>query len=168
MQFSLRTLFLVMLVVALVCGFFVAAPLALVGMVLAIVLWTCPAFWITAVVYSRGRWRPFFIGGMAAGLAPYLAVVFWSFPLTVEVLGDVMDDFPPSLADSDLLAIEPMVNIALTTIVLLPGFASLMGGLIALAVYRTFRSAEEELTEARIRKLSAERDTQTTDVSWKR
>jgi hypothetical protein len=50
-------------------------------------LWISPALWINGIVYGRGGWRPFFIGGTMAGLVPHCTSLYMS----AMVIGQVID-----------------------------------------------------------------------------
>src|SRR6185436_9594050 len=85
MQFRLRTLFIITAVVSVMCGLIFAAPPIVAIPVFCLILWICPAFWINGIIYGRGAWRPFFIGGVMAGIAPHLASLYYSIMLAVTL-----------------------------------------------------------------------------------
>ena len=66
MQFHIRTLLVLMVVVSLLCGVVFAAPPLVCVVVLCTILWVCPAVWVNGIVFGRGAWRAFFIGGFMA------------------------------------------------------------------------------------------------------
>ena len=131
MQFHIRTLLGLMVAASLLCGIVFAAPPVLAIPIMCGILWVCPAFWISGVVYARGRWRPFFIGGVMAGLAPHLAALFVSYlAITTLIGGDTLAD----VFDLD----DQWTNILAAALLLGSGPFALIGGLIGMWVAWSF------------------------------
>src|SRR6476660_1685042 len=120
MQFRLITLFIATAAVAVVCGLITAAPPVLAIPVFGVTFWLAPAFWIGGVVYARGIWRAFFIGGVAVGAIPYLTVVLYGSFLSLYWVGGV---FGSSLGSDNRL-----VNLIAASIVFAPIILALFGG----------------------------------------
>jgi hypothetical protein len=131
MQFRLITLFIATAAVAVVCGLITSAPPVLAIPVFCVMLWLAPAFWIGGVVYARGIWRAFFIGGVAVGAIPYLTVVVYGSFLSLYWVGGV---FGTSLGPDNRL-----VNLIAASIVFAPIVLALFGGWITMAVHVTFQ-----------------------------
>lgn len=128
MQFGIRTLLVVTTAVAALCGIVFAAPPIVAVPILCAILWVCPSVWINGIVYARGAWRPFFIGGMAAGIVPHLAALYYSVMIVVGAFGG--DSF------ADLSAGAPWGNLLYACILLGPGVFAFLGGACGVVVYR--------------------------------
>jgi hypothetical protein len=95
-------------------------------------LWICPAFWVNGIIYGRGAWRPFFIGGLMAGLMPHMVALYFSVMAAIGLVGgDTLDQL--SLGGQ-------WPNLLIAAILLSPGLFALCGGLTGVAVYWQFRS----------------------------
>jgi hypothetical protein len=131
MQFRLRSLFIVTAAVAVTCGVVFAAPPIVALPLLCTVLWVCPALWVNGIIYGRGAWRPFFIGGLMAGIGPHVAALYYSLIVVVELFdgGSLRDLMQPS---------EPFPNLAMAAILLGPGLFALLGGWVGMGVYYAF------------------------------
>lgn len=131
MQFGIRTLLLTTTAVAALCAVVFAAPLVVAVPILCAILWICPAFWINGIVYGRGAWRPFFIGGMAAGAMPHFVALYFSVMAAIGLAGG------DTLSQLSLGGQWP--NLLIAAILLSPGLFALCGGLTGVAVYWQFR-----------------------------
>jgi hypothetical protein len=129
MQFGLRTLLVVITLAAIVCGTFVA-PLPLAVPALCLILWVSPAVWVCCAYFSRGRRQAFFLGGILAGMVPYLAAAILSVAYYAEWIHD--GDLPNVLEPND----EPWGMIRVAVAVYLPGVCSLIGGALGALVYQ--------------------------------
>jgi hypothetical protein len=128
MQFHLRTLLVVMFVVSVMCGLVFASPPIVCIPVLCTILWVCPAVWLNGIIYGRGAWRPFFIGGFIAGLGPHLAALYYSFMIIVSLFeGGSIDDL--------LDAQGPFTNVITAALLLGPGVFAFLGGLAGATTY---------------------------------
>ena len=76
MQFSLRTLMLVMLGIAVLCAVLFTFPGWLTGLVMAIVITVLPSLLVIAAVYGEGERRVFALGAATT----YLAVALRDHP----------------------------------------------------------------------------------------
>lgn len=83
MQFSLRTLFILTAIVCVYCGI-LNAPVFIAFPLFCALVWLTPAYWIAGVIYAREARRAFFIGGLAAGAVPFVALVFCSLVMAVD------------------------------------------------------------------------------------
>jgi hypothetical protein len=138
MQFRLLTLLIATTIVSMLCALLLTAPIYVAAPILCAVLWICPALWVNGIIYGRGAWRPFFIGGFMAGLVPYLVALYVSMIVALQLFeGDL--DFG-SLVDAS----APWANLILAGYLLGPGAFSFPGGLIGVAVYRWFRPSLSE------------------------
>lgn len=134
MQFHIRTLLVVTTVISVLLAVIFAAPPLIAIPILCAILWVCPSFWINGIIYGRGAGRPFFIGGVMAGIGPHLAAVYYS----VMIVGTFLD----SSAFSELM--DPgsrWANVLNAAILLAPGLFALAGGLVGMGVYWLFLPA---------------------------
>jgi hypothetical protein len=137
MQFHLRTLLVVMFAVSLLCGLVFASPPIVCLPVLCMLLWIGPAIWINGIIYGRGAWRPFFIGGVITGLGPHLGALYYSFMVIASLFdgGSISD-----LWDAD----APFVNLIYSAILLGPGVLAFLGGFAGAATYWMLLPSKKE------------------------
>jgi hypothetical protein len=83
MQFRLMTLLILLTALALGGAMVLTAPAGVSLLVMAIMLWISPSFWIAGAVYARRSPQAFFVGGIAAGAIPYLIATQYSSSLFV-------------------------------------------------------------------------------------
>lgn len=137
MQFHLRSLLLVMVAVSLLCGVVFAAPPIVALPILCTILWVCPALWVNGIIYGREAWRPFFIGGLMAGLAPHMGALYYSIVVWATVL-----------EGNSLAAIletgAAFENLLSAAILLAPGLFAFLGGIVGVCVYWTFQPPKVE------------------------
>jgi hypothetical protein len=128
MQFHLRTLLAVMFAVSLLCGLVFASPPIVCLPVLCTLLWIGPAIWINGIIYGRGAWRPFFIGGVIVGLGPHLGALYYSYMVIASVFdgGSVSEWFN---------AESRFTNMITAAILLGPGVIAFLGGITGVATY---------------------------------
>lgn len=132
MQFRLRSLFILTAVASVLCGLIFAAPPIVALPIFCVILWVCPAFWITGMIYSRGAWRPFFIGGVMAGIGPHLAALWYSIMVVISLLGgDGIAELTPPLGG--------FTNIFMAAMLLGSGPFALLGGWTGMGVYYAFQ-----------------------------
>jgi hypothetical protein len=132
MQFGIRTLLLITTAVAALCAVVFATPPVVAVPILCAILWICPAFWINGIIYGRGAWRPFFIGGLMAGLMPHMVALYFSVMAAIGLVGG------DTLGQLSLGGQWP--NLLIAAILLSPGLFALCGGLTGVAVYWQFNS----------------------------
>ena len=131
MQFRLRSLFILTAIVSVLCGLIFAAPPIVALPIFCLILWVCPAFWITGIVYGRGAWRPFFIGGVMAGIGPHLASLYYSIMVAASLFeGGALGE----LADVD----GTFPNLPMAAMLLGSGPFALIGGWVGMGVYYAF------------------------------
>lgn len=138
MQFPLRALFALMAVVSVFCGLVFGAPPIVTLPVLLVILWISPSVWINGILYGRGAWRPFFIGGTMGGLVPHLGALYYSIMSAVSMIGN-------SNSWSELLITgneARWANIYIAAIFLIPGVFSLFGGLAGVWIYWMLQPAK--------------------------
>ena len=128
MQFHIRTLLVVTFVVAVLCGLVFASPPIVCIPVLCTMLWIGPAVWINGIIYGRGAWRPFFIGGVVTGLGPHLAALYYSYMIIASL-------FDGGSIDELLNAEGPFTNLITAAILLGPGVFAFLGGLAGTTTY---------------------------------
>jgi len=137
MQFHIRTLLIVMVAVSLLCGLVFAAPPVVCLPVLCMILWICPAVWLNGIVYGRGAWRPFFIGGFIAGVVPHLAALYYSYIVVATLFGGG--------AIEDLGIIDgPFRNVITAALLLAPGLFAFLGGITGAATYWILQPPKNE------------------------
>jgi hypothetical protein len=136
-QFHIRTLLVVMVVVSMLCGVVFAASPLVAFPVLCVALWVSPSFWLCGILYARGAWRSFFIGGAAAGFVPHWIANYYSLRLTSSVLsGPMFVDLPEVFYYLDAVALSP--NLMFAVVFLSPTVVAFVGGLVATWTYWTF------------------------------
>jgi hypothetical protein len=130
MQFRLRSLFIL---TALICVYLgvLNAPSQIALPLFCAAVWVTPAYWIAGVIYARDARRAFFIGGLAAGTAPFLVLL--------SAFGFRMGDpwgwgyQPYQVGETQ------MINMVLSLFVFAPVVLAYLGGWIALAVYHSLQ-----------------------------
>jgi len=137
MQFRLRTLLILVTVVAVICATFVA-PSEIAVPILGLILWISPVLWLSGAYACRGRRQAFFLGGMVAGIAPYLAAVILSIAYYAEWIDD--GDWPNILEQDD----DPLGKFRVAVAVYLPGVCSLIGGALSWFAYQYQKSTAVE------------------------
>jgi len=128
MQFHIRTLLVVTFVVSVLCALVFASPPIVCIPVLCAMLWIGPAVWINGIIYGRGAWRPFFIGGVITGLGPHLAALYYSYMIIASL-------FDGGSIDELLNAEGPFTNLITAAILLGPGVFAFLGGLAGATTY---------------------------------
>jgi hypothetical protein len=135
MQFHIRSLLILMVAVSLLCGLVFAAPPLVCVVALCVILWVCPAVWVNGIVFGRGAWRAFFIGGFMAGLGPHLAAVYYSAMLA----GGLFD----AGALAELMNTDnAQVNLLHAALLLAPGLFAFLGGLTGMTTWRMLQPAK--------------------------
>ena len=122
MQFNIRTLLAIMVVVSVFCGIVFAAPPVVAIPILIGLLWITPSLWINGIIYGRGGWRPFFIGGTIAGFGPHLGALYYTVMVAVQLLD--------SGAWTELSEGNRLTTLMVAAVFLFPGLFALLGGLI--------------------------------------
>ena len=128
MQFHIRTLLVVTFVVSVLCGLVFASPPIVCIPVLCTMLWIGPAVWINGIIYGRGAWRPFFIGGVIAGVGPHLAALYYSYMIVASL-------FDGGSIDELLNTEGPFTNLITAAILLGPGVFAFLGGIAGATTY---------------------------------
>jgi hypothetical protein len=139
MQFRLRSLFILTAVVSVMCGLIFAAPPIVALPIFCLILWVCPAFWITGIVYGRGAWRPFFIGGVMAGIGPHLFSDYYSIMVAASLFES------NSLKDLTVFG-GALGNLPMAGMLLGSGPFALLGGWTGMAVYYAFQPPKSNAT----------------------
>ncbi len=135
MQFQIRTLIVVIAVVAVLCALTFATPRIIALPLLCSIVWILPSLWISGIVFGRGAWRSFFIGGAAAGSVPYLIAIYYSINVVLSLLSE-----SDTYALYQLSSIsEPWPNLAISIVFLAPVIFAALGGLVGLGTYWRFR-----------------------------
>ncbi|HUE71662.1 MAG TPA: hypothetical protein VMP01_12320 [Pirellulaceae bacterium] len=136
MQFTIRSLLVVTALVSVLCGIVFAAPPIVAVPILCAILWVCPAFWVNGIIFGRGAWRAFFVGGFMAGLVPHLVALYFSIMAIVLVFsGESMD----SVIDGLEL---PWPNLLIAAILLAPGLFAFAGGLTGVCTWWMLQPAK--------------------------
>src|SRR5262245_58924960 len=89
-QFGIGKILGVVTAIAFFAGLAFAAPPMLGPPALYCVLVASPAFWVSGIVYARGRDQAFFLGGLIGGAAPWCLTFYWYTALLI----DVVDNLP--------------------------------------------------------------------------
>ncbi|MGI8978179.1 MAG: hypothetical protein ACR2FY_03025 [Pirellulaceae bacterium] len=131
MQFRLRTLFILTAVICVYCGV-LNAPLFIAMPLFCAIAWVTPAYWIAGVIYARDARRAFFIGGLAGGTVPFLALVFWSLAMGI----DFFDGWGYRNYGRGVFSGETqLMNMLASLVIFAPVVLAFVGGWISLAVY---------------------------------
>src|SRR5687768_5298242 len=133
MQFTIRLLLALMVAVSLLCGVMFAAPPIVATPILLGLLWISPALWINGIIYGRGGWRPFFIGGTMAGLVPHLTSLY----VSGMAIGEVLDGGWLSALNESTSESWPNMFASLTF--LAPGPFAILGGLLGMWTWWMFQ-----------------------------
>jgi hypothetical protein len=137
MQYSLRTLFILMAAICVYLGI-LNAPIFISFPVFCTLALLAPAYWVTGVVYARGEQRAFFIGGLAAGAAPFVAMVFTSLVMLID---------GPFRWGRGFGRYEwgetQFFNMVSSLLIFAPIAIAFLGGWIALALYRRLQPAQD-------------------------
>jgi hypothetical protein len=138
MQFHIRTLLVVTFAVSVLCALVFASPPIVCIPVLCALLWIGPAIWINGIIYGRGVWRPFFIGGVITGLGPHLGALYYSF----MVIGSLFDGG----SMSEWFGAEGrFANLITAAILLGPGVLAFLGGIAGVTTYWMLLPTKKEL-----------------------
>ena len=137
MQFNIRALLGLMVAASVFCGIVFAAPPIVATPILVGILWISPSLWINGIIYGRGPWRPFFIGGTIAGLVPHLGALYYSVMVAAELLDG--SGWAELLATNDRLS-----NLYVAAIFLFPGVFALLGGLVGVWTWWMFQPAKAQ------------------------
>lgn len=135
MRFRLRTLLLGMTAAGALCGLFFACPLVIEAPLLVLCLLVSPAVWIVGALFGKGAWRPFFVGGIAAGWAPYACVTFYTMLTLFSVASDA-DSFGEVAGFFAGEEFELAGRVMIALAFLFPGLVSFLGGGAGVLVYR--------------------------------
>jgi hypothetical protein len=131
MQFNIRTLLAITAAVSIFCGLVFAAPPLVATPILIAVLWISPSLWINGIIYGRGAWRPFFIGGTIAGFGPHLGALYYAVMVVAQLLdGDGW---------AELLEGDRWTNLHIAAVFLFPGVFALLGGLVGVWTWWMFQ-----------------------------
>jgi hypothetical protein len=84
MQFRLLTLLVVVSVTSILCALTFALPGFISIPALTVLLWLSPCVWVSGSIYARGPQKAFFIGGLVAGMAPFLGVALYSIAILFQ------------------------------------------------------------------------------------
>jgi hypothetical protein len=136
MQFNIRTLLALMVVASVFCGIVFAAPPIVATPILIGLLWITPSLWINGIIYGRGAWRPFFIGGTIAGLGPHLGAVYYTAMVAVQLLD--------SNGWTELLEGDRLTNLMVAAVFLFPGVFALLGGLMGVWTWWMLQPAKAQ------------------------
>ncbi len=133
MQFRLRTLFIITAIVCVYCSI-LNAPVFIAFPLFCAFVWLTPAYWIAGVIYAREAKRAFFIGGLAAGAVPFIALVFCSLVMAVDgpwrwSRGYGRYEFGET----------QLINMICSLFIFAPVVLAFLGGWISLAVYRSMQ-----------------------------
>jgi hypothetical protein len=131
MQFNIRTLLGVTAAVAVLCGVIFAAPPIVAAPILIGLLWISPSLWINGIIYGRGGWRPFFIGGTMAGLVPHCGSLYTSVALVAEMLERGNWE--------ELFVSDRSQNLYVALTFLAPGPFAIIGGLVGVWTWWLFQ-----------------------------
>jgi hypothetical protein len=122
MQFRIWTLLVITAAVSVLCAMMFTAPLVVAAPILLGLLWISPSLWINGIIYGRGAWRPFFIGGTMAALVPHLVAIYFSVMAGALIVGGDTGEI------TELYPAWP--NMYVSLIFLGPGPFAILGGLV--------------------------------------
>lgn len=148
MQFRIRTLLAITAAASVLCAVMFTAPLVVAAPILLGLLWISPSLWINGIVYGRGAWRPFFIGGTIAGLAPHLVAVYFSIMAGAVIIGGDTGGITAFL--------PAWPNMYVSLIFLGPGPFAILGGLAGVWTWWMCQPANPPRAEPSRQELAAE------------
>ena len=91
MRIRLSMILIVISLIALVLGILFMTPLVIAGAFCVISMILTPAIWLTGVIYARGIWKAFFIGGMLTGFLPHLVLVIYELISAMQLGSEVVE-----------------------------------------------------------------------------
>jgi hypothetical protein len=147
-QFNIRALLTLMVAVSLLCGVIFAAPPIVATPILIGLLWISPALWINGIVYGRGGWRPFFIGGTIAGLGPHLGAVYYTGMIAVQLFD--------TNSWTELTEGGRLTNLMIAAVFVFPGVFSLLGGLVGVGTWWMFRAPNAVTSKTELPRVAEE------------
>jgi hypothetical protein len=136
MQYRLSTLLIVMALAGVYFGILNMPSFIAVFLFFAAVLVT-PAYWVTGAVYARDQRRAFFIGGIAAGVVPYLLLGYFG------MMSSMRGPWPWNFNRYEFGETQ-LVNMMLSVFIFSPALLAFAGGWIGRTVYRTLKNAPDE------------------------
>lgn len=141
MQFRLSAVFYSLTAICVALGLVGISPPALGFPILFVLMPAAPAFWITGIIYGRGRKRAYFVGSCSAGAIP----LFIAFYLCTWEIGNSLGRvFNQGFASSEFWAPAYMSSwIVVNFLLAFPWFAGLIGGVAGLIAFR-FASKPDE------------------------
>lgn len=158
MRIKLSVLFIVIALIALVCSILFMAPIFVAGLFCGFTIIWAPAIWLTGAIYSRGIWRPFFIGGMFTGVLPHIVAVYYGLMVVLTSTSDFFEEgLNLGIESKELLAARLM----LACVWSIPGFFAFTGGAISMLTYRIVRgrdSKAEQPVDAHNQPMDLQRD----------
>ena len=134
MQFRLRSLFILTAIICVYCGMLNAPPAIAIPLFCA-VAWLTPAYWIAGVIYARAAKRAFFIGGLAGGAVPFLALVFYSLAAGF----DMFDRLPYRAFGRGGFGDTQLFNLTVSSFIFAPVVLAYIGGWVSWAVYQSLQ-----------------------------
>lgn len=136
MQFRLRFLFAVVTYLSVILALVFAAPPIIAWPLLSLLLLVSPAVWIAGIVYARGAWRAFFIGGTAAGIGPFVTTSLITLMYAVDAVPPLVRDWSNAAANIG----DRWTAILVSCFMLSSGPIAMLGGLLGCSIYWCFRS----------------------------
>lgn len=158
MRFRLIGMFVVVTLIAVLCGITFALPLVASVSLLALLFLISPGIWISGAVFAKGSTRAFFLGGLIAGILPFTLVPFVAALSTSnlaelstqaqelpEPSGDASDG-PPADDHAEQVLVYRLAALGFW---LLPGVISFSGGGLAWLTYRMLHRAGDQKSSAK-------------------
>ena len=134
MRPNLRVIALIVASVALINVLIIAIPGSVAVPIFAAALWLCPSVWTAGAIYTTGIRRAFFIGGLAGGAVPFLAMAFASTSIVISAVSEMTDQSMwgtlNGLNDRDAAVTSSLLLLS-------PVLFSLVGGGLSAFVYRS-------------------------------
>jgi hypothetical protein len=151
MRLRLSSLLIVIALIALVLGILFMTPLFIAGAFCVITMILTPAIWLTGVIYARGIWRAFFIGGTLTGFMPHFVLVIYGLISATQLGSEVVEKgLNLGVAPEEVWAIR----LAVAAVWSIPGVFAFTGGAVAMATYRVL-GAHETITRPKDAQLNS-------------
>ena len=137
MQFSLRSLFILMAAVCVYCAT-LSFPVVISGPLYWALVSLTPAYWIVGTIYSRGSRRAFYIGGLSTAVAPYIILIILSVVFVFEGpwrWGRWYD------WDNNII-----MNFIISIVLILPSIFTVLGGWVGYGIFHLVQEPQPAST----------------------
>lgn len=139
MRMKLSMLFIMVSMIAFILGILFMTPLVIAGAFCLITMCITPAVWLTGIIYGRGIWRAFFIGGMLTGFVPHFVIMVYALLAGTQSLTSVADQGLNLGVETE--QIRPY-RLGIAIVWSIPGVFAIAGGMASMVTYRILRGRD--------------------------